>query len=81
MKVHVVAFASAAEILADTAGEVELADAATVEMLLDELTRRRPTLGPLRGRLAVAVDGELATADAPLTDGCEVALLPPVSGG
>ncbi|MGH9380462.1 MAG: MoaD/ThiS family protein [Thermoanaerobaculia bacterium] len=81
MKVRVVAFASAAEVLAGTAEEVELADAATVESLLDELTRRRPTLGPLRARLAVALDGELVSPHAPLADGCEVALLPPVSGG
>lgn len=81
MKVRVVAFASAAEALAGTGDELDLAEAATVTELLDELVRRRPGLGPLRARLAVAVDGELAAADAPLTEGCEVALLPPVSGG
>lgn len=81
MKVRVVAFASAAEALAGEASDVDLADAATVRTLLDELTRRRPRLGPLRTRLAVALDGELVTADALLSDGCEVALLPPVSGG
>lgn len=81
MKVRVVAFASAAEALAGTGDEVVLADAATVYELLDELVRRRPAFAPLRERLAVAVDGELVAADAPLADGCEVALLPPVSGG
>ena len=36
------------------------------------------TLGP---HLAIAVDGELAERDAPLREGAEVAMLPPVSGG
>jgi molybdopterin converting factor small subunit len=31
--------------------------------------------------LALAVDGELLRGDAPLRAGCELALLPPVSGG
>lgn len=46
-----------------------------------ELERRGPALAEVWERLALAVDGELAPTTAALTDGCEVALLPPVSGG
>ena len=31
--------------------------------------------------LTYHVDGKMVTPDTPLTDGCELALLPPVSGG
>jgi MoaE-MoaD fusion protein len=49
--------------------------------LRDLLVARYPTLGELWPRLAVAVDGELAEEEALLSEGAEVALLPPVSGG
>jgi len=32
-------------------------------------------------RLRVALDEEFAPLDAPLREGCEVALIPPVAGG
>ena len=40
-----------------------------------------PRLADLMGKCAVAVDAEFATDEAPLTEGAEIALLPPVSGG
>ena len=40
-----------------------------------------PELGDLWGSIAVAVNQQYASGPAPLTDGDEVALLPPVSGG
>ena len=40
-----------------------------------------PALAVIWSRLAIAVDGELATSETPLSDSSEVALLPPVSGG
>ena len=33
------------------------------------------------GKLRVAVDGAFARWDCPLRDGCEIAFIPPVSGG
>jgi MoaD family protein len=63
--------AGALEAEGDTAGEV-----------LDELCRR---FGERFEKIArsgsVVVDGERASADRPLRDGDEVAVLPPVSGG
>jgi len=55
--------------------------AAGLELVVGQGGEEAPGWGEWRERLAVAVDGELTTADAVLADGCEVALLPPVSGG
>lgn len=81
MKVRILAFATAASELGASEAEIELADGATVEALRRELAARHPGLEALWQRLAIAVDGELASADTALGDGAEVALLPPVSGG
>ncbi len=81
MNVRLLAFASAAEAIGSDQGAIELADGSSVADLRRSLEARYPELGPLWERLAVAVDGEIAGPDRALTDGCEVALLPPVSGG
>ena len=60
---------------------MELPAGSRVADLRRRLDADHPALGPLWPRLAVAVDGRLGGDDAPLADGCEVALLPPVSGG
>ncbi len=81
MKVRVIAFATASDILRRSPVELELADGGRLGDLQRELLARYPSLEPLWPRLAIAVDGELSTADRELHDGAEVALLPPVSGG
>lgn len=81
MKIHVVAFATASDILGRGATEVELPDGAKLSDLQALLFERHPKLDGLWPRLAVAVDGQLAKEDLALADGVEVALLPPVSGG
>ena len=81
MKIRTLAFATAGDVLGSEAVELELAADATLADLRVALVGRFPDLEPLWPRLAVAVDGELVTGDATLSDGAEVALLPPVSGG
>jgi molybdopterin synthase catalytic subunit/molybdopterin converting factor small subunit len=81
MKVRILAFASAGDALGATELEMELPDGSRVADLRARLDRDHPALGPLWPRLAVAVDGRIAGRDALLSDGVEVALLPPVSGG
>ncbi len=44
-------------------------------------SRCYPRLADLMGKCAAAVGAEFAADDAPLTEGDEIALLPPVSGG
>jgi molybdopterin synthase catalytic subunit/molybdopterin converting factor small subunit len=81
MKVRLLAFATAGDALGATELDMELPDGSRVADLRARLDRDHPTLGPLWPRLAVAVDGRIAGPDALLSDGVEVALLPPVSGG
>ncbi len=81
MRVHVIGFATASDVLGREAVEVTLAAGSRVSDLRAALLIRHPTLETLWPRLAVAVDGELTSADALLAEGSEVALLPPVSGG
>lgn len=80
MKLDILAFASASEALG-TDRVTWTTDAGTVGELKQELSRRHPELRELWERLAVSVDGEIATDVDALHDGAEVALLPPVSGG
>jgi molybdopterin synthase catalytic subunit len=81
MKVHVLAFASAAEAIGSGESVVELPEGSSLVDLRRDLESRHPELTPIWGRLAIAVEGEFAGDEASLSDGCEVALLPPVSGG
>jgi len=86
MRFRVVAFASAADALGTGEMSVELTGEVsgavpTVADLKEHLESRFPKLARHWPRLAIAIDGELARSDAPLAEGVEVALLPPVSGG
>lgn len=81
MKIRLLAFASVAEAIGGGERALELADGSTVADLRRILEERHSELGPLWERLAVAIDGEISRPDRLLSDGCEVALLPPVSGG
>jgi molybdopterin converting factor small subunit len=81
MRIRLLAFASASDALGAPERELELADGARVGDLKRELGVRFPALSPLLSRLAVAIDGEIAGDALLLSEGAEVALLPPVSGG
>ncbi|HEV2148158.1 MAG TPA: molybdopterin converting factor subunit 1 [Longimicrobiaceae bacterium] len=61
--------------------EVELPAAATVRDLVRELRAARPGLAALPDSPAVAVNLEYAPLSTPLSDGDEVAFIPPVAGG
>lgn len=60
---------------------VDLPDGATVADLRRRLVALHPKLADLEKKCAVAVDAEFANNDRLLTEGAEIALLPPVSGG
>ncbi len=81
MKIRLLAFASAGDALGTGEMELELPAGSRLADLRQRLDRDHPALGPLWPRLAVAVDGRIAPPDTPLSEGAEVALLPPVSGG
>ena len=81
MRIRLVAFATAAEALGAAALDWEAPAGSTLGELTAELASKRPALSGRLSRLAFAVDGEIARPEHALTEGCEVALLPPVSGG
>jgi molybdopterin synthase catalytic subunit len=80
MPITVLYFAGARD-AAGTSREI-LADVpATVRALRAALAATHPRLGPILARSRISVDQEFADDDAPLRDGAEVALIPPVAGG
>ncbi len=80
MALTVLYFAAARD-AAGTARET-LADVpATVGALRRALEAAHPRLGPVLARSRLAVDQEFADDAAPLRDGAEVAVVPPVAGG
>jgi molybdopterin synthase catalytic subunit len=81
VKIRLVAFASAADALSSRESLLELPAGSRVSDLLDHLASENPEFERLRGRLAVAIGGRLASPDTELEGDLEVALLPPVSGG
>ena len=80
MPVVVLYFAGARD-AAGTARETLPAAPATVGALRRALAEAHPALAPILARSRVAVDQDFAPDDAPLRDGAEVAIVPPVSGG
>ena len=60
---------------------LELPPGSTLAQLRGSLAERYPALERFGDRIAAAVNFELAEADHVLSDGDEVALLPPVAGG
>ncbi|MBE2250375.1 MAG: molybdopterin converting factor subunit 1 [Myxococcus sp.] len=74
-------FAAAREKAQKTQERVTLPEGATVATLLAQLFASSPALKGLEKHLRVAVDQEFAPPETPLTDGVEVALIPPVAGG
>jgi MoaE-MoaD fusion protein len=81
MTITVLFFAQAREHAGHARATLELPEGSRVADALAALERDHPGLASLRPHLAVAVDQRLVRPDAPLGDGVELALLPPVSGG
>jgi len=81
MNVQVQMFAFARQCAGADVLEIELPERATIADLRQVLFTRLPELSSLGPRLLFAVNGEYATETAALPPGCEIACIPPVSGG
>lgn len=81
MQVHLRLFGAVREAVGSKELELSLAAGARVADLRTLLLRQFPGLRPLDARVRIAVNRELAECDAVLSEGDEVALLPPVAGG
>ncbi len=80
MRVQVRLFAAYREAAGVGQIEVELPAGATVKDAIDRVAKQHPLIAEGR-RLVIARNLEYVTPDAPLAEGDEVALIPPVSGG
>jgi len=81
MRVRVLLFAALRESVGEKSLELELRESATLADLLAQLEAEHASLARYRGRMLVARNQERAPLATPLSDGDEIALLPPVSGG
>ena len=81
MRVTVRLFARLRDIAGASELERELPDGATAGALWDTLAGEHSDLGRYRDSVSTAINAEYARMDHALTDGDEVAFLPPVSGG
>lgn len=79
VRVHVRLFASYREAAGAGRIDLDLAPGAAVGDAVAEVARRHPQIAG--GRALVARNRQYVTPDAPLAEGDEVALIPPVSGG
>ena len=81
MFVTVRLFARLREIAGASELREELPDGATARTAWQELAARYPELAAYETIVSCAVNEEYARFDTELSDGAEVAFLPPVSGG
>ncbi|MFZ0704079.1 MAG: molybdenum cofactor biosynthesis protein MoaE [Candidatus Korobacteraceae bacterium] len=81
MRIGVVYFGILREMAGHEREAVDLADGARLGELYADLQERIPGLSKFANSLALSINYEYSGLDAPLHDGDEVALLPPVSGG
>ena len=80
MRVVVRLFASYREAAGVGRSEIELPPGATVKDAIAQIVGRHPLIAEGRS-VVIALNREYVDGDAPLHDGDEVALIPPVSGG
>jgi sulfur-carrier protein len=82
--VKILYFASLREMLGKSEEPLLLDSASTVALLLDSLRARGGVYADALAagkRFRVAVNQDMAAMDAPIQDGDEVAIFPPVTGG
>jgi molybdopterin converting factor subunit 1 len=81
MTVTVLYFASIRDLTGRASDEVELSEGAALSDLLKEVTSRYPKVGAMVASLMMSVNEDYAEPSTVLSEGDEVALIPPVSGG
>jgi sulfur-carrier protein len=61
--------------------QYEIRTGATARDLLDDIISKHPTLEKSRDHVVITINKQAVHLDAPIHEGDEVAILPPVSGG
>ncbi len=80
MKINILAFGIAREIVGSPLTTAKLIDGLRVQQLKNDLEEQYPKLKQLTSFM-IAVNGVYAMPDTVIEPGDEVALIPPVSGG
>lgn len=80
MRVHILAFGIAKEIVGGPAIDLEVAETTSVQGLKELLDSRYPRLQQLAS-YRIALNNEFAGAEQSIRTGDELAIIPPVSGG
>lgn len=81
MKITILCFAGVREALGTRQLTVQLPNNALAGSVLRTLSEQYPALRPLAAYVRIAVNNAYASAETPLHEGDEVALIPPVAGG
>jgi molybdopterin converting factor subunit 1 len=81
MHVRVRLFARLRELVGSGELDRDVPDGATVATVWALLVRDQPGIAPYAESMSCAVNADYARMTTPLSDGDEVAFLPPVSGG
>jgi sulfur-carrier protein len=81
MKVKILLFASFRETVGASQSTLEVEPGSRLIDVWNALVAQHPRLAPHRGTAAYAVNGTYAKPDERVSEGDEVAFLPPVSGG
>jgi molybdopterin synthase catalytic subunit len=81
VRIHVLYFAMLRERVRRDRESYELPDGADVRAARAEIAERHPELAGALSRVATAVNQTMASETTPLSDGDEIALIPPVAGG
>jgi sulfur-carrier protein len=81
MSIHVLFFATLAELTGLRHAEVSAVEHPDVGAIFNNFATSHPRLEARRGSILCAVNSEFARFESPVRDGDEVAFFPPVSGG
>ncbi len=81
MKVRVLYFAGAREMVAKGEESMEIQEGASLDDFSAELFRVHPGLGKLAGSVRFSINLEVASGGTALRDSDVVGVLPPVAGG
>jgi molybdopterin synthase catalytic subunit len=81
VRVRVLAFARLRELLGGASHELEIGAPATAADVWAQLAQQHSAIAPLAASTRLARNGRVVNEREPVSDGDEIALLPPAGGG
>jgi molybdopterin converting factor subunit 1 len=81
IKVKVLFFAASQDLAGCKESELELSENITIGEFRKVLVGKYTRLKKMESSFSIALNSTYTRGDEKLTDGCEVAIIPPVSGG